>query len=768
MRKIIFQAEIENKQAQKQLDQLNKKIAKTEEQLNAQSDTKSAIEAQMDKANAAVEKTRDNLRRMQDELAAQKGTGVDTSALEARISGKKAELSENVRNAESLGKQYIRADEAVQKLTADLQQQQAAAGKLEQKIAATYNPAKLKEAASSVQASLKGGFKTILKYGLGIRSLYILFRKIRAIVTEGIKEVAQYDTATSKSLTNIKNGFSNVKASLISAFVPLVQVLEPILTRLMSILAKVIDYFGMYYAALTGQTTYKKAVAAQESYAASLKKTGKEAKKTTQYLSGLDEIRTYDTNKDESSASDSGSSGMITGVENVKIPETLLKAVGWIRDHLYDILNVAVAIGGVLLGWKLGTKLLPALSSLNSFLAGNWKQVAGLILVWGGLTLMIQGFWDAWKNGISDTNIVEYLAGLALVVVGLSLAFTPLIGGLAAIAGGIALVVLGIREWIKTGEITDGVIKAIVAGLLAIAAGCLLVGAAAAVLPIVILAAVVAIVLLIVKNWDLIKEKTEEIWGKIKDFFVTLWEVIKYLIELKIKQIKDKVVEIANNIVEKFKLVKTTVITLFEAIKSGVLQKIDNIKNGVTEKFNAIKDTISGVIDFVKRLFRGEIQFPHIKMPHFSWSWTDLGVVKIPNINVDWYARGGIVDKPTLIGAGEAGREAIVPLERNTEWIRRVADELADILTDRLGSILQSYPMPAVASGALIPPKIEVDIDGLDAIDSKLAAILDRMGSRGGSYSFTAQLNRKTLFQEVINEAKIAQSTTGRNPFELR
>ena len=265
-----------------------------------------------------------------------------------------------------------------------------------------------------------------------------------------------------------------------------------------------------------------------------------------------------------------------------------------------------------------------------------------------------------------------------------------------------------------------------------------------------------------------IKEKTEEIWGKIKDFFVTLWEVIKYLIELKIKQIKDKVVEIANNIVEKFKLVKTTVITLFEAIKSGVLQKIDNIKNGVTEKFNAIKDTISGVIDFVKRLFRGEIQFPHIKMPHFSWSWTDLGVVKIPNINVDWYARGGIVDKPTLIGAGEAGREAIVPLERNTEWIRRVADELADILTDRLGSILQSYPMPAVASGALIPPKIEVDIDGLDAIDSKLAAILDRMGSRGGSYSFTAQLNRKTLFQEVINEAKIAQSTTGRNPFELR
>ena len=96
------------------------------------------------------------------------------------------------------------------------------------------------------------------------------------------------------------------------------------------------------------------------------------------------------------------------------------------------------------------------------------------------------------------------------------------------------------------------------------------------------------------------------------------------------------------------------------------------------------------------------------------------------------------------------------------------AEELADILVDRLGAILNSYPMPAVASGTLIPPRIEVDIDGLDAIDGKLSQIIDRMSNRGGSYSFTAQLNRRTLFQEVIQEAKIAQSTTGRNPFDLR
>ena len=61
----------------------------------------------------------------------------------------------------------------------------------------------------------------------------------------------------------------------------------------------------------------------------------------------------------------------------------------------------------------------------------------------------------------------------------------------------------------------------------------------------------------------------------------------------------------------------------------------------------------------------------HVPLPHFSisppgWSIGDLLKGSIPSLSIQWYARGGLVDGATLIGAGEAGREAIVPLENRS------------------------------------------------------------------------------------------------------
>ena len=60
----------------------------------------------------------------------------------------------------------------------------------------------------------------------------------------------------------------------------------------------------------------------------------------------------------------------------------------------------------------------------------------------------------------------------------------------------------------------------------------------------------------------------------------------------------------------------------------------------------------------------------------------------IPHINVQWYAKGGILDGAqifgrmgsSLLGGGEAGREAVLPLDRNTEWMDRIADRVVSRL----------------------------------------------------------------------------------------
>ena len=103
--------------------------------------------------------------------------------------------------------------------------------------------------------------------------------------------------------------------------------------------------------------------------------------------------------------------------------------------------------------------------------------------------------------------------------------------------------------------------------------------------------------------------------------------------------------------------------------------------------------TIEDKIAWLKNVFNFQWKLPKIKMPRFSVSWDTsgawgsigkfLGLPGKPNLNVTWLAKGGIVGNATLIGAGEAGREAVLPLDRNTGW--------ADIVAEKLMSSLGSF-----------------------------------------------------------------------------
>ena len=130
----------------------------------------------------------------------------------------------------------------------------------------------------------------------------------------------------------------------------------------------------------------------------------------------------------------------------------------------------------------------------------------------------------------------------------------------------------------------------------------------------------------------------------------------------------------------------------------------------------------------------------HLSLPHLQVQWEILnansalarflGISAVPHLSVQWYARGGIVNGATLIGAGEQGKEAIVPLEKHTEWIRLVAAELRAQL-EALGPahVFSLYPLPAAATGSLIPPSAlqsesRPSLDGLaDAIVSAISSL---------------------------------------------
>ena len=116
----------------------------------------------------------------------------------------------------------------------------------------------------------------------------------------------------------------------------------------------------------------------------------------------------------------------------------------------------------------------------------------------------------------------------------------------------------------------------------------------------------------------------------------------------------------------------------------------DDVKTAIQDPMETAKNLVKGIIDAIKGFFNFTITWPHIPLPHFSisppgWSVGDLLHGSIPSIGISWYATGGIVDGATLIGAGESGPEAIVPLTAPN--LRPFAEAVAEAMGNRAGGI---------------------------------------------------------------------------------
>lgn len=154
-------------------------------------------------------------------------------------------------------------------------------------------------------------------------TVFGMISKVNSGIMTGINNIAQYSSATNASISSMMSALTQLQNSLATAFAPILSVVAPILTAFINMLSRAITYVGMFIAALTGQKSFTKAKAVQEDYAASLQKTSKSsnsAAKSTKknanatkkankemqtYLSGLDEIRQYQKEKDNTPSSNS-------------------------------------------------------------------------------------------------------------------------------------------------------------------------------------------------------------------------------------------------------------------------------------------------------------------------------------------------------------------------------------------------------------------------------------------------------------------------------
>ena len=128
--------------------------------------------------------------------------------------------------------------------------------------------------------------------------------------------------------------------------------------------------------------------------------------------------------------------------------------------------------------------------------------------------------------------------------------------------------------------------------------------------------------------------------------------------------------------------VKAVFIGACNAVSGAISGAFNGIKSVIDSTMNGAKSTVSGALSAISGFFAGlHLQFPHINLPHFSISG-DFSLVppSVPSISVSWYRTGAIAMGASVVGIGEAGPEAVVPLSG------REMDPYADAVARRLAA----------------------------------------------------------------------------------
>lgn len=203
-------------------------------------------------------------------------------------------------------------------------------------------------------------------------------------------------------------------------------------------------------------------------------------------------------------------------------------------------------------------------------------------------------------------------------------------------------------------------------------------------------------------------------WNAAKSATQSAWEAIKSTVTSAINATKDAVSNGVNAI-------KSNVTDAFNGAKDAATNAFNALKSGVSSAINAAKDTIGNAVSAIKGFFDGlvlripEIQLPRLPRIGISGSFS-INPPSVPTFY--WAAKGGIFDSPQIIGVGEAGKEAVVPIK---QLVPLLADALREIGMDE---------MPAATAGGDITinvQRMEVRNDNdIQAIAKELYRMIER------------------------------------------
>lgn len=761
---ITFSTALDNKQLEKELSSLTKKIEKKERdiaELTAKRDEakgKGALDgAVLDAEKAKLQEIKDRLDEIRARSKDKTLSPEDRDAAKELIPSVKQEYEDQKTRVQGLQTEWNKTEAAVERYNAqlseaenDLSRQKEEAGHIVQQLDEAKNAA---GGMGDMIDRAKARMDKLGKRILSLAASALVFN----VISAGLRSLQQLTMKYIKTNSEARAAIAQLKGALLTLAQPLIEVIIPAFTLLVNILTRIITAVAQFVSMLFGKTLQqsKDGAKALHKEANAIGAVGEAADEAAGSLAGFDEINQINTE----SAKGTGGAGA-AGEEIAPdfgdwgIDEDIL-------GRLSEIADLVGLIGAGFALWKIGDMLPGVLGQIAQLLGGILMTVGGLLLFWNGLT-------DAWENGVDWLNLIEMIGGLAAAALGLYTIFELLhpgwgkiAAGIALVVGGLAMLVTGFHDAMENGWNLQNALLSI-AGILATGLGISLLTGSWIPLLIAGIASVLLALTIATGHGEELLNGIREVIEGFKDFFVGIFT--------------GDMEKAVGGIEKIFNGLKTSIFAVIDGLKDTLLSFLDwldektggkfhgiieTAKGLVTTFFGSVKETLGNLLDAVKQIFTGITQF---LTGVFTNDW-DLAWEGVKNIFKG--AWNGVVS--LLEGA-------VNLIIKGLNWLisqmNKISFDVPDWVPKWAGGgekfginipPISELQIPRLAQGAVIPPNREflavlgdqrsgTNIEApLETIKQALAEVMQSNGSGGDIVvNITTTLDGRVLARNQV------------------